>query len=296
MVPVLLLLLALPGAARAATVSVEPYVEPPGVDPFESCSRYAMCPPDMLVFRAGGGESNQLTITDEASAYPRNRYLVRESGASVQVGNGCEQVDPLTIACTAGVVGPIRLGDGDDRFGARNGEVYGGPGSDALTVNNGVMNGDEGADVLVGVRGVGGEGDDTLMVVSGAGGSGDDELRCFPRDFNCNLDGGSGDDALTGATSYDRLFGRGGDDVLRGGAEFDTLVGGRGDDRLVGGAGGDHLKGGSGADRLKSLEDRSSVLDRVDCGPGRRDRALADPRDRVRRCERVGRLLASVDN
>jgi hypothetical protein len=35
----LTILLALPGVAGAATVSVEPFVESPKVDPFGSCSR-----------------------------------------------------------------------------------------------------------------------------------------------------------------------------------------------------------------------------------------------------------------
>ena len=32
------------------------------------------------------------------------------------------------------------------------------------------------------------------------------------------------------------------------------------------------------------------VRDRVDCGPGRRDRVKADRKDRLKRCERVKRV------
>jgi hypothetical protein len=272
----LAVLLVLPGAAGAATVSVEPFVErlPPGDDGFGSCSRYMMCPPDMVVFTAAAGEPNELTISEEPAAYPRTRFLVRDQAASVQAGAGCEQIDAMTVACTAATVGPVQLGDGDDRIATGRGYVSGGDGADALNVSAGLVDGDEGDDVVIGLQGGGGGGDDLLMVTSGRGDSGDDDLRCFPRkaDF-CHLDGGPGNDLVTGGESSDRLFGRAGDDVLRGSSGDDDLLGGRGDDRLIGGKGADELLGGRGADR-------------VNCGGGR-DRALADRRDRVTRCERV---------
>ena len=77
----LLLLLAVPAAAGAATVSVEPYVEPPlppGDDGFGSCARYAQCPADMVVFSAAAGEANRVTITSESVGYRRQRIVVRE--------------------------------------------------------------------------------------------------------------------------------------------------------------------------------------------------------------------------
>jgi Ca2+-binding RTX toxin-like protein len=250
--------LAFPGVAGAATASVEPFVESPDIDPFTSCTRYMMCPPDMLVFTAAAGEANQLTITEDAAGFPRIRFLVRDDGAPVLAGAGCEQIDSLTAACTAGAVGPIELGGGDDRVVARGGDVSGGDGVDVLDVSLGFMDGDAGADVLIGFQGAGGAADDLLLVTSsGRGDSGDDVLRCFPREGAfCRLDGGPGADLLTGGNSFDRLFGRAGDDVLRGLAGDDSLVGGRGKDR-------------------------------VDCGAGRDDRAATDRHDRVTRCERV---------
>jgi hypothetical protein len=207
----LAVLLVLPGAAGAATVSVEPFVErlPPGDDGFGSCSRYMMCPPDMVVFAAAAGEPNQLTISEEPAAYPRTRFLVRDEAASVQAGAGCEQIDAMTVACTAATVGPVQLGDGDDRIATGRGYVSGGDGADALNVSAGLVDGDEGDDVVIGLQGGGGGGDDLLMVTSGRGDSGDDDLRCFPRkaDF-CHLDGGPGNDLVTGGESSDRLFGR----------------------------------------------------------------------------------------
>lgn len=252
----ILVLMALPAPVHAATVSVEPYVEPPSVDPFGSCSRYMQCPPDMVVFAAAPAESNQPVITVEF-AYPRNRYVVRDPSAPVQAGPGCAQLDPQAAACTAGALGPVQLGDGDDWFASSipGGGVFGGPGRDVLhRRGSGSMSGGAGDDVIVGDLGSGGPGNDLLVVLSGFGGSGRDTLECFPAQLVCNLDGGAGDDRLTGGTRLDRL------------------LGGRGDDLLV------------------SRESGSAVeADRVDCGRGRRDRAVSDPRDDVKRCERAGR-------
>jgi hypothetical protein len=288
----LLLLVAVPAAAGAATVSVQPYVEPPlppGDDGFGTCGRYMMCPPDMVVVTAAPRENNLLVITLESSApaegstLRRYRFIVRDRIAQVQAGPGCSQLDFGAAACTAGAIGPVWLGDGDDWFSSSFGAggVHGGAGQDVLQDIDGRMTGGEGDDVIVGDRGAGGGGNDVLMVRSGFGDSGDDELRCFPRDTPCHLDGGPGHDLLTGGTSGDRLFGRRGNDVGRGGAGLDTLGGGLGDDSIIGDAGRDVLHGDSGTDRLVSREDRSAgertVQDRVDCGTGRGDRATGRP-------------------
>jgi Ca2+-binding RTX toxin-like protein len=287
----LLLLLAFPAAASAGTARVVPYVEPPGIDPFSSCARYMVCPPDMAVFDAAPGEANRMTIT-EAWGGSSYRFLVRDEGAPLRAGDGCEQVEPNAVACMAAAIGPLRLGDGDDRLTAMRGEAWGGAGADVLTVRFTRMEGGGGDDVLTGSFGKGGGGDDRLVVRGGYGGPGKDVMRC-PREALCTLDGGPGDDRMTGSDKTDRLFGRGGDDVVRGRREFDTIEGNRGDDRLFGGPHGDHLRGGLGADRLISRETRFSgaFLDRVDCGPGSDDRAIADWRDAMVRCERV-RLLS----
>jgi Ca2+-binding RTX toxin-like protein len=108
---------------------------------------------------------------------------------------------------------------------------------------------------------------------------------------------GGGDDLVCGARGADVMRGGRGDDRLRGGTGNDVTHGGASDDRLVGGAGRDLLRGASGADRLVSRERRAAgqarVSDRVDCGPGSPDLAVADRRDHVKRCERVrlGRAL-----
>jgi hypothetical protein len=323
----LLLLVAVPAAANASTVSVEPYRERPDIDPFGSCGRYMRCPPDMVVLTAASGETNYVAITEAVVGVGQTRYLVRDERAPVVAGAGCERVEEPprppqlpggAAVCTAGAVGPQQLGDGDDWLASPGGEAYGGDGDDVITLRSrgtnpqysaylNLVDGGEGDDVLIGEdgkggggddvltgqQGAGGDGDDLLIVGSGRGNSGNDILRCAPQNSGCYQNGGAGDDVLTGGTGSNRLFGEGGRDLMDGGARDDELDGGLGNDRLIGGAGPDVLEGGVGADRLEAREDRSAgeqpKKDRVDCGAGRRDRATVDRRDRVRRCERVTR-------
>ena len=165
----------------------------------------------------------------------------------------------------------------------------------------------------------GGSSDVSLLVNAGR--------RSFPRcgGFRPTIVGGDGGDRMTGTSGRDVIVGlRGGDsipgrdrgDVICGGAGADRLTGdprsryrggprssastspspvvpgsdrlfgGPGDDRLSGGRGRDRLSGGEGSDRIAA---RDGERDAVDCGRGRRDVAVADRLDRVRRCERVRR-------
>jgi dienelactone hydrolase len=94
-------------------------------------------------------------------------------------------------------------------------------------------------------------------------------------------------DRLKGTDAGDALRGRRGNDRLSGGPSDDCLYGGPGRDVLRGGPGADELRGGKGNDRLIASE---PGRDRVDCGPGRRDRARVSSRDRVSGCERVRRV------
>ena len=148
----ILVLMALPGTAAAATVSVEPFVESPSVDPFGSCSRYMNCPPDMVVFTAADGENNQPVIAIEPAPHPRSRFVVRDHWAPVQAGAGCGQLDAQAVACVAGTLGPVELGDGDDWFSFTfgGGDVLGGEGRDVLSRRVGRMDGGGGDDILVG--------------------------------------------------------------------------------------------------------------------------------------------------
>ncbi len=65
------------------------------------------------------------------------------------------------------------------------------------------------------------------------------------------IDGGDGDDHLTGGSGDDMIFGGDGRDFLHGRSGNDVLVGGDGDDQLQGDGGLDLLIGGFGEDDLK---------------------------------------------
>lgn len=111
-------------------------------------------------------------------------------------------------------------------------------------------------------------------------------------------------DRLTGTRAGDRILGLAGNDTLTGLGGADCLLGGRGNDRLSGGTGNDRLSGDAGDDTLSGGRGRNTyrggggndtiqaanrTVDKIDCGPGRRDTARVDRKDKVRRCERVTR-------
>ncbi len=132
----------------------------------------------------------------------------------------------------------------------------------------------------------GGLGDDILT-----GGSEEDEF--FGDAGSDTLDGNngpdalygeSGDDRLLGGAGHDQLSGGTGNDVLYGEAGNDTIDGGSFDDSINGGSGADTLRGGSGGDFINADDGERDV---IDCGLGR-DRVLADAIDIVdRNCEDV---------
>jgi RTX calcium-binding nonapeptide repeat (4 copies) len=108
--------------------------------------------------------------------------------------------------------------------------------------------------------------------------------------------GGRGDDVLvTPSNTYGILEGGPGNDVLVGGMQADPLEGEGGNDRVAGGGGGDEISGGRGRDLLEGGQGPDSFTaadlerDTIRCGPGR-DSVIADRLDRLRGCERGGRL------
>jgi RTX calcium-binding nonapeptide repeat (4 copies) len=83
-----------------------------------------------------------------------------------------------------------------------------------------------------------GNGDDTVRV--------DETTAAFT--IPTTLDGGNGNDNLTGGSGDDTLLAGNGDDVLNGGAGTDTLQGGNGNDTIDGNRGNDPEFGGNGDD------------------------------------------------
>ncbi|HEY9857998.1 MAG TPA: calcium-binding protein, partial [Candidatus Obscuribacterales bacterium] len=101
----------------------------------------------------------------------------------------------------------------------------------------------------------GGNGEDTLSGTSGRdeinGGNGRDTLS--GGNGNDILEGGNGDDILLGQISNDILIGGNGDDLLDGGQGQDILTGGNGSDRFV-------LAAGAGTDTIQDFQDGNDLL------------------------------------
>ena len=93
-------------------------------------------------------------------------------------------------------------------------------------------------------------------------------------------------DQIKGTEGGDLLQGRRGNDRLNGKAGEDCVAGNKGNDRLRGAKGKDKLHGGKGEDRINS---KDGERDRVACGPGKKDRVVADKKDKLTGCERKRR-------
>lgn len=100
-----------------------------------------------------------------------------------------------------------------------------------------------------------------------------DTIDCGGSSPAKTIDGGGGNDTITGTSFDDNINGGVGMDILTGGPGNDTLSGGNDDDTLSGGPGSDMLKGDAGNDSLSGPPDDDAV-DTLDggadfdiCGP-----------------------------
>jgi Ca2+-binding RTX toxin-like protein len=103
----------------------------------------------------------------------------------------------------------------------------------------------------------GGSGDDTITG-SGLGnkidgGAGNDTIN--GGGWPDNIKGGDGDDQIDGGFGDDFIYGGVGNDIIDGGGNDDLIDGGAGDDRLNGGDGCDIIEGGAGADNIHGGDD-----------------------------------------
>jgi hemolysin type calcium-binding protein len=277
-----------PGAAQAASVRVD-VVEPD----YSSCR--ADCPPPIytIVFAAGTGERNDVTVTRDSAGVP----VLHDAGATVTTSD-CTPIDPHTVSCRPSYANlRVAVRDGDDAVSVVDGPATaeGGSGNDRLT-------GGPQAETLVG-----GSGADELH-----GGAGDDRLkdgaaRLRSGDSNDDLfDGGEGADWVdyagrlapvavdlgqpgspagqapehdvlsgienaAGGADGDAVTGDDGKNELDGGAGpgADVLRGAGGDDTIYRGLG-DRTFGGAGRDWIRSTYAAPVTgvgLDRVNCGP-----------------------------
>jgi hypothetical protein len=103
---------------------------------------------------------------------------------------------------------------------------------------------------------------------------------------NDTIYGAGGADKLTGGDGNDKVFGGGGNDSLSGGKGNDVLDGGKGNDKLTGGPGVNKYTGGDGDD---SINARNGKKETVNCGPGKKDAATIDKKDKAKGCEKVKR-------
>lgn len=241
-----------------------------------------------LIFEAGTGEANQLTITE---ALDSSSFTVVDSGAPLVAAGGCVASDAQTAVCPAGGRVEVILGDLSDEavivtkpFTDVTARIVGGQGDDAVTLTSSVHG-------LSTVEG--GPGDDTLTVPNGRaylwGHEGDDTLDAHASDTFVGMVGGAGGDTFepgpfsrvsywkrTSAVLVDAdgaaddgapgesdnllpipdgfvtVFGGGGADRMRAGGGVETVVGGPGPDRLETGdaAFRPSALGGPGRDRL----------------------------------------------
>ena len=169
------------------------------------------------------------------------------------------------------------------------------------TAGNDRINGTTGGDRISGLSGAdilrgaarndclsGGGGNDRMQGNAGAdrlaGSAGRDRMVGGPgRD---NHSGGGGNDRIDAGPGNDRESGAGGRDTMSGGPGNDRMSGGAGNDKMNGNGGRNRLSGGAGNDRIAAVNGRRET---VNCGPGRRDVARVDRRDRTRGCEVVRR-------
>lgn len=109
------------------------------------------------------------------------------------------------------------------------------------------------ADIRTKLHGPVSDGDDTLVALNGI----DDALN-----------GGGGNDSLSGANGNDLLDGGAGDDWMTGRGGNDTLVGGAGADQMQGGEGNDLYIGGTGNDETRDSSTTSDDVYRYERGDG----------------------------
>ena len=209
-------------------------------------------------------------------------------GIRVSAGGGNDVVDVRALG--RNVPTTLEGGAGDDLLigGKLNDTLRGGPGRDALIGGDGndslylgdpgdstveptggttpdpfgagslAIGGGNGNDLIVGTDApetlLAGPGNDTIL-----GGGGNDVIGIdtsnpsFSSIYRYNLQGGPGNDRITGGYLADSLDGGDGDDTLNAGAGNDSLQGGAGNDSLSGGDGDDLIQGGSGDDTLDGL-------------------------------------------
>ncbi len=262
--------------------------------------RDIVCPPGTLPFN----DTNQCVITDVDC--PPNSSPSSDTGRCVFTDVRCPdgtQFDPRTSLCeaTGGQIVPKDEVPGIGKSPCRA-SIFGEGFAIVGTNKADRITGSNSSDAIFALGGKdrvsGGRGNDCVE-----GGNARDELD--GSNGNDLLLGGNGRDILSGAVGSDTLRGEAGADAISGARGRDRLSGGGGNDKLQGGFGSDVLVGGAGADRISTGQGRDRILggpgndiinaaivgpaNRVNCGPGRKDRVRVNRNElnRIKNCEFV---------
>lgn len=176
-----------------------------------------------------------------------NDTILESQGAQTVSIMGSSAVNTFTVdSVEIDDVQLLRVSEGNSSItgSASVNEVMigGGGGDDVITVGS-----------LVGVRATlldidGQAGDDTISALNASYGA--VRVRLNGGDGNDNITGGNDRDSINGDLGDDLLSGGGGNDVMDGGLGFDTMNGGDGDDSMSGGLDDDTLNGDDGNDSL----------------------------------------------
>jgi uncharacterized membrane protein YgcG len=190
----------------------------------------------------------------------------------------------------------IRSGEGSDCIVGGDGDdtIEAGSGDDVILGENGsdIINSGEGEDFVYGQAG-----DDSITNPSGQdviwAGTGNDTVRSdwatiYLEEGNDTavasgtIQGGLGDDTITGGGGNDTIQGGPGNDIINGGNGNDTIDGGPGNDQIAGGWGVDTINAGDGDDVIFIWWGASRGVEVIDGGPGKDTLVLNDiSKDRI---------------
>ncbi|NQV25636.1 MAG: pre-peptidase C-terminal domain-containing protein [Rhodopirellula sp.] len=166
---------------------------------------------DDTVVPGNGGDT--LTVTGSGAA---DSFDIRQSGSDLVIRRGTSSISIPTTGLAAGIENVV---------------VNAGNGNDMITVGN--------------LNQVG------LLALFVNGDDGNDTITAFGANIGSvrfQIDGGAGNDTLTGSDNADTIRGGAGLDVISGGIGNDTLLGGADDDSISGGDGNDVVDGNDGND------------------------------------------------
>lgn len=115
-----------------------------------------------------------------------------------------------------------------------------------------------------------------LVDIEGAsltGGAGNDVIDAVGFTGSATINGGSGDDVITGSVGPSQLNGQAGNDTITGGEDNDSILGGAGNDELDGGEGDNRINGNDGDDTIASGSGNDTITggvgrDSIDGGDG----------------------------